>query len=134
MIDKKYPITERYCNKETCIKIQEHITGLRVQNEGFYAPTGVIYSWETAEDFFDEKVPVYTQSVALRWMNDMHKRHVEFYAYPHEDGCFYWAYAIFYLNDKKLVYHKEFQKAGFDSKEDAAEAAINYFLDNIIDD
>lgn len=127
-------INEQYCSMETCIKIQDHVIGLRIQNEGFYAPTGVIYDWETAEDFFDEKIPVYTQSVALRWMKDIHKRNVELCAYPHEDGCFYWAYDIFYMNEKDLKYSKEYSRAGFDSKEDAIEAAINYFIDYIIKD
>ena len=73
-----------------------------------------------------------TLQMAMKWLIETHKLHIEPTPYPHEDGVFYWAYKIAFLDSDTLAVMVVRKKAGFDSKEKACEAAIKYCLENLI--
>ena len=76
-----------------------------------------------------------TQQMAMRWLREEKEIAIVIKPYPNEDG-FCYVYEI-----KKLIGRDNFlirkvepieNKAGFDSYEDACEAAIQYCLENLI--
>ena len=73
-----------------------------------------------------------TLQMAMKWLLDTYKLHIVPTPYPHEDGEFYWAYKITFLDSDTLAVMVVKQKAGFDSKENACEGAIKYCLENLI--
>lgn len=73
-----------------------------------------------------------TLSIAMNWLLDTYKLHIVPTPYPHEDGVFYWAYKIAFLDSETLAVMVVKQKSGFDSKENACEDAIKYCLENLI--
>lgn len=73
-----------------------------------------------------------TLQMAMNWLLDTYKLHIVPTPYPHEDGEFYWAYKITFLDSDTLAVMVVKQKAGFDSKENACEGAIKYCLENLI--
>lgn len=73
-----------------------------------------------------------TLQMTMEWLLDTYKLHIVPTPYPHEDGEFYWAYKITFLDSDTLAVMVVKQKAGFDSKENACEGAIKYCLENLI--
>ena len=75
-----------------------------------------------------------THQMAMAWLRENHNIHIVIEAYPHEDGCFYWCYRIMETVKIETLfgYFKKAQKSGFDSYEDAVEAALKYSLENLI--
>lgn len=76
--------------------------------------------------------PLIAIQTAIKWLIEVHKLHIEPTPYPHEDGVFYWAYKIAFLDSDTLAVMVVRKKAGFDSKEKACEEAIKYCLENLI--
>lgn len=73
-----------------------------------------------------------TQDQVRWWLLRKHSLNIVLDAYPHEDGCFYWAYKVLFLNSKDLCAEVMDRKAGFDKPEDAYESALTYCIENII--
>jgi len=75
-----------------------------------------------------------THQMAMKWLRENHNIHIVIEAYPHEDGCFYWCYRIMEMVKIETLfgYFKKAQKSGFDSYEDAVEAALKYCLEEMI--
>ena len=71
-----------------------------------------------------------THEQVMKLYREKTNHHIEVMAYPHEDGCFYWAYKVMYLDISKLCYTKECNGAGFDSYEQACEQGIEYCIYN----
>lgn len=73
-----------------------------------------------------------TQDQVRWWLLRKHNLNIVLDAYPHEDGCFYWAYKVVFLNSKDLCSEVMDRKAGFDKPEDAYESALTYCIENIV--
>jgi len=92
-------------------------------------------NWNRGETLFTDyknECSAPTLQMAMNWLLDTYKLHIVPTPYPHEDGKFYWAYKIAFLDSDTLAVMVVKQKAGFDSKENACEGAIKYCLENLI--
>ena len=69
-----------------------------------------------------------TLQIVMKWLREMYNLHILSVPYPHEDGVFYWAYKIAFLDSDTLAVMVTKQAAGFDTYEQACEAAIKYCL------
>ena len=122
MTDK---INEDYVSPETAELLKEK--GLDASCFRHYIP-------KYNSDGTCEAVTTCTQQMAMRWLRKNYKLHIVIDAYPHSDGCFYWYYKIMHLCKNEVVfgYYNKAVKAGFDSYEEAVEAALKYSLENLI--
>ena len=73
-----------------------------------------------------------TIQMAMKWLLEKHNLHIQLTPYPHEDGVFYWGYKIAYLDQKSLAVMAIGRGAGFDTKADACDAAINKCIENFV--
>ena len=62
--------------------------------------------------------------LAMSWLRRKYNLVVEARPYPHEDGVFYWACGIGYMDTNHLGYFNKYQRAGFDTYEEAIEHGI----------
>lgn len=96
---------------------------------GKCGPTNLIWA---NSDLEDDEYSAPNYQVVCDWILENYNFHIELVAYPHEDGVFYWAYKIMHLRkDCAFGYFKVYQKAGFDTRDDALENAIEYILTNL---
>ena len=132
-------IQERYCSFEVAKLLKEN---------GFAEECEYFYDWyKESESYYicsnggtcnNERYPdeysMPTHQMTCDWLLEKYNLHIEVEAYPHEDGCFYWAYKVMELRKEANVlgYFKIISKAGFDTKGEAIDNAIKYVLENLI--
>ena len=132
-------ITEDYVSFETAKLLKEK--GFDGECDYLYVNGDIIRAqggkcnWNRGETLFTDyknECSAPTLQMAMNWLLDTYKLHIVPTPYPHEDGEFYWAYKITFLDSDTLAVMVVKQKAGFDSKENACEGAIKYCLENLI--
>jgi len=78
--------------------------------------------------FFGPAAP--TQSIAMKWLREVHKLHITILW---DCGAYIGKNSFRYHIDRMDNYEdKGYNKIGFDSNEEAVEAAIKYCLENLI--
>ena len=133
-------ITEDYVSFETAKLLKENGFDERCshayRHDGMHLYCGDVQYTKVSNSEIQKDKLLYctcpTLQMAMKWLLDTYKLHIVPTPYPHEDGKFYWAYKIGFLDTDTLAVMVVKQKAGFDSKEKACEAAIKYCLEKLI--
>ena len=119
-------ITENYVSFETAKLLGE---------KGFDIPCGQAYFKGSLVDYTmygfcnGELLDCPSQSLALKWLREVHSLHITIKPYITEEGIMY-LFEIYKLEAKKFTLIKS--KTGFEKCEEAAESAIKYCLENLI--
>lgn len=129
-------ITENYVSYEVAKLLKEKWFDGKVSayyhiwDNGSYICTALEFMHSEAPHLY---IPAPTHQMAMKWLRDVHKIHIETTAYPHSDGCFYWGYKIMKIRkDIVFGYYQEDTNAGFNSHEEAVEEALKHILENLL--
>lgn len=129
-------IKEAYVSFETAKLLKEK--GFDGECSSWYSTKGSQYynidSYEVDLDGITKLCSSPTQQMAMQYLRKEHDIHIETKAYPHEDNRFYWCYMIKKMQNNGMLfgYYSIKNKAGFDTYEEAVEAALKYCLTNLI--
>lgn len=119
-------ITEDYVSFEVAKLLKEKGFGVPCRQAYF---NGSLVDY-TMYGFCDgELLDCPSQSLALKWLREVHKLHITIKPYITEEGIMY-LFEIYKLEAEKFTLIKT--KTGFEKSELANEAALKYALENLI--
>jgi len=122
-------ITEQICTKEVCLLMEKIMGGTKVDNVGYYSIDGSLHTWN--EINFDGECQAFTQSVAMRYLREMHNISVFPGSYTHTMGqvvTHSYGAAIIDLTTHELMTNECFYSSSF---EESTEQALKYVLNKM---
>ena len=125
-------ITEDYVSFELAKLLKEK--GFDVYVSSFYDDEGefsgkeVNWNWNIGPRY---SAPTF--QMAMKWLREVHRIHISITPLSFEDGIF-WMYKIIKLwsDNNCSELHRSDSRVGFNTYEEACEAAIKYCLENLI--
>ena len=88
---------------------------------------------ERYNDAEETNIAAPTLQMAMKWLREVHRIHISITPLSFEDGIF-WMYKIIKLwsDNNCSELHRSDSRVGFNTYEEACEAAIKYCLENLI--
>lgn len=131
-------ITEDYCSYEVSELLKEKGFDEKVSTHYLVHPSGFSEFFDKKDEFTEPedvwlKCP--THQMAMKWLREVHNIHCD----VGYDIDLYWFFQIIELKELKehfdyseLKYYHTENETGFNTYEEAVEAAIKYCLENLI--
>ena len=111
-------------------EICSYIWGIPAINKGYVLQKWIITNRQIKNsDLIEGAYTAPSQSLALKWLREVHNLHITIKPYITEDGNMY-LFEIYKLEAEKFTLIKT--KTGFEKSELANEAALKYTLENLI--
>ena len=122
-------ITEDYCSFEIAKLLKEK--GFDVPTMYFFSADGNKIKFQQAHYIDDVARP--TQSLAIKWLREVHKIFVEPFVAIDLNGKYHYCFRLLNSICKDILEPKDLVKIDFkDTYEQAVESALKYALENLI--